>query len=126
MSDLSKLKPGKQLDAMIEQMIFNRVPCDAWKQEYGGWGMAVTGGGPIFRKGECDHEACYPTNSPPQRSTRIEAAWEILDKFIDVEIEKSGDDWSCLIYSSVMERATKQSAPYAICIAALKTIEGGE
>ena len=103
------MEAGRELDILIVEKIFNRIPCD--RREH-------------FRVGElikkCNHKECYPRNSPSDYSTHIGAAWKVVEKYTDVEIEKSGMNYSCIIVQGGFERITRQSLPLAICLAALK------
>lgn len=78
-----------------------------WKEDHGIWEYP----GKSFR----------PT--PRLYSTSIEAAWEIVDKFEDCQLQKRLDgSWNCLLRNNEsgisIERAG--TAPLAICLAFLK------
>ena len=127
-----EMEAGPELDHLIEQRVFDKVPCDKWRHEYGGWGMAVIGAGQIWRKGDCEHDNCYPEPYPPKRSTDIAAAWEVVEHahkrglhlvlFYDDTIGK----WTCKFPFGLLGRRNDtqaNTAPLAICIARLKALD---
>ena len=72
-----RLAAGRELDAAIEERIYNRVPCKAWNP------------GP----GACDHNpplGCYPQNAPRPFSSTIVYAWKVVDKMAEL-------GWHCQI-----------------------------
>jgi len=62
---------------------------------------------------DSDDELCLRC---PHYSKNIARAWEVVEKFTDVEIEKAGLNYGCLIG---VEMVIAVAAPLAICRAAL-------
>ena len=61
--------------------------------------------------------------SMPNYSTDIAAAWEVLEKFTDVDLEKAGDNYRVTI--NAFAQADAHHVSLAICRAAIAAAEGG-
>ncbi len=125
------MKPGKELDILISEKVLNLVPCDAWKIQ------CYDVDGPTYFKDTCSHgnSGCYPEGSPFGYSTSMDAAWQVLEK-----LHEDTDDWT-LVSTATKGRwlayeATGcadpdfgrwceygETAPHAICLAALAAVE---
>lgn len=123
---MTELKAGPELNALIAEKVMNTFPCPAWTI------IQETIQGPIFTHiPNPRHEAdqCYPRQYPPKYSSNIAAAWPVVEKLRCEEsafkLESVSDGeyqwWECTIYGH-MEPA--DTAPLAICLAALKAVEG--
>ena len=116
------MKPGREMDALVATKIFGLVPCQAesHKNDEAPWD-------------------CYARlNSPDQGgelkaySIDIAAAWEVVEKMRDTHdfyLEKEKDDtrWIANFFPTSGEFlsedcASGNSAPHAICLAALKAV----
>lgn len=67
-------------------------------------------------------------NEPPLYSTNIAAAWEVIEKLnICIEVlrvkEAQTGSWQ-YVASTVSGRTIADAAPHAICLAALKAVDG--
>ena len=113
------MKPGRDLDALIAEKVFG------WKRidpELFGWH---------------DHDGDYMKKicDVPFYSTSIEAAWEVVNNFesreYDVQLILShGEQVKCRIGKMIdilfnsSGFVYSDTAPHAICLAALKAVEG--
>ena len=68
-------------------------------------------------------------NNCPHYSTDITAAWEVVEKFHKIDVSHTFDGWFCSIDTSdeygqngTWSHAQGQSAPHAICLAALNVV----
>ena len=153
---IDKMEAGPEMDALVEKEVMGRVPCDAWVDENLG-----SAGGPVkvlgsFHRGTqadleecvrtgkmlediigppCPHGkgGCYPVGCPAPRSTKIWAAWEVLEKIggsFQIERYHSGTTqeedgvygYAINLHYRVAHRsfAKASTAPLAICCAGLK------
>ena len=126
---------AEALDRAVAERVLGMVPCDGWTPTNLG-----SAGGPALMK-ECTHPAgtCYPAARPaavlghrggPRRySSAVSAAWEVVERFGDAwSIAVSRDDG---VRASVVRQGRSYEAsaaflPRAVCLAALKAIEGHE
>lgn len=104
-----------------------------------GWRLVLNSSGE--QVGVCCPPYWFPV-SPPKYSSDISAAWEVVEKmaligFEDFNLDTSyvpgGWKWTCYFFDSLgkdAESRRRDTAPLAICIAALKTkgieVEVGE
>jgi hypothetical protein len=117
-----ELEPGRELDALVWQAL-NGQEVNVLKCRYVG--------------GDIQPHAGYPAGhiSPPHYSTDIAAAWEVVEKMLEaysgveiylenerceVHCDGARDEWDDLVY------IRGDTAPHAICIAALKAMEAEE
>jgi hypothetical protein len=121
-----KMKAGRELDALIHEKIFGKCGHvlavykkdnkNAWMDDYTNYRCkkckTATFRGLAYREGGT---VC------PNYSTKIEDAWLVVEKFpqIDICMSKVDDKWNCFI-EFADHMATAETAPLAICIAALK------
>ena len=123
------MKPGRELDALIAEKVMgidlsevpppeagSILPHEYWKQFHKGVGS--------------------PRMIPKPYSTSIEAAWLVVDSFAkedEISIshmykahkdESTTNYWECFIETDGEKRliAEAQTAPHAICLAALKAV----
>jgi hypothetical protein len=61
----------------------------------------------------------------PHYSTRIQDAWQVVEKFVMAHIYKQREDYyTCTIpWNGELHEAGAATAPLAICLAALKAVE---
>lgn len=117
------LKPGPELDALVAEEVmgikdiqytFNGIPCD---------------GSPDYYY-STDRPEGYLSNPLSRYSTSIEAAWEVVEKFKDVEVyvnkQSNYPGFSCVIGDLLEAYAVGETAPHAICLAARKAVEDKE
>jgi|GEM_PF-3919537 len=109
MIDYNDLEAGRELDAMVWQALN---------------GQEVSTITCRYVDGDVQPHAGYPVGhvSPLHYSEDMNAALLGLNKFTDVELEKTGGDWSCLIYDSNY-MIVRKSLPLAISIAILTTVD---
>lgn len=116
------MKPGRELDALIAEMVMGFEPwpvqdpmweCKAFKARYVPYGQAAK---------PCE---------PPAYSTDIAAAWKVVEKVLfpsrmfDFEIWNTNGvrDWGASFNVGCgVVKAAGESAPHAICLAALKAV----
>ena len=105
--NIDKLEPGPDLDALIEKVIYKRIPCDKWRE----WESRDSSGQPIYQKEDCGHpvDSCYPIQSLNPYSTNIINACAIVD-----ELREQG-----LVINI-------RNLAFTICLAALKAVEPAE
>jgi len=145
---MDKLIAGPELDEKIAHEIVGAVPCDAWEVvDHGGWhGEAVWA---KFGDSACEHEECYPSESPIRYSTNMISAKQLLGKLLEWAAEHAtsialivdADGYQCVEggwgHAPVSEDGfetcflVQQDAFYdtpelAICAAALKYLGKGE
>lgn len=107
----TNMKPGRELDALVAEKVM-------------GWKI-------VSNRYECSDEQCNcrtgylnDMHFLPNYSSDIAAAWEVAEKmddtFTDLHRYKK-DEWFCQMRKVCMRG---DSAPHAICLAALKVIEG--
>lgn len=118
------MEAGRELDILIAEKVFGRIPCEQW--EY-------------FRVGEliktCNHEECYPKNSPANYSTNMSAAWEVHKnicgrKFSERCTYYEGLDIILQAKAPIKERVAdlwllSYLEPDDICFAALRVVSIG-
>ena len=137
--DYSTMEAGREMDALVAEKVMGSVPCDAWEiHNTRSWVLGDS----------CGHSSCYPENSgPPEYSTNISAAWEVVKKIFSMGFEISvstysrDEDtlWVCVIGHGMegcvfpeaasapegmmdVPGADAPTAPLAICRAALCAI----
>jgi len=74
------------------------------------------------------HERRYPDAKIPNYSTSIEAAWEVVERMKDKPLHLDGSlkgDWLCKFDAFGLD-AGGDTAPEAICLAALKAVKAVE
>ena len=82
--DVDNLEAGRELDVLVEEKGMGLIPCDKWRATYGGYGMAITMQGTLHVNDGCEHDGrCYPIGHPSCYSTNIAAAWEAATKIVD-------------------------------------------
>lgn len=121
------MKPGKELDKLIAEKVLGQVPCDAWQiQCYG------LSGPEYILRGNCGHESCYPEEGLACRySISIGAALQVIEKLdcLSFKIDREscmGVRWDATVYNDPdckdKVHVMADTAPHAICLAALKFI----
>lgn len=117
------MKPGRELDALVAEKVM---------------GLTVRSEG-RYHVGPCFSEEGHHEDIVPYYSTGIAAAWEVVEHFNETmpktwafSLFGSGNDWHVEIDSNdgrflqngpsiqVFEHA--ETAPHAICLAALKSV----
>lgn len=126
------LKPGRELDALVAEKVMGWSDCKA-SDEHG----CAIGYTPYWKR------ETYGCEVVPYYSTSISDAWEIVEKISQKEspsgdcfhffIDKDDEDYWCCFDSRVPHKdggmnvidrfeANSNSAPHAICLAALKAV----
>ena len=130
MEEIEKLEAGPELDALIAEKVMGLVPCEQWID-----GMGTLS---IIHRGDCDapiklqcHDA-KPGRWTKRYSTDISAAWEVVEKltpqFIDFELGNRRNELfnADFIWGHGLRqyfRANANTAPLAVCRAALKAVQ---
>lgn len=125
--NVKEMPAGCEMDALITEKVMGAVPCDAWS--------TLRHFPPMFIRGACEHETCYPRGYPCKYSSNMGAAWQVIEKLIELGCEPSvchlSDKWVCVREGSSAgwevdlpfdEAAYSETAPLAICRAALLEI----
>jgi hypothetical protein len=102
------MKAGRELDALVAEKIMG------WKVEYGELGHEH-----FTENGEIKFLPFYSTN--------ISDAWEVVEKFDDISVSKDKKEFLCeiVVFNGNIGRvyeAYAETAPLAICLAALKAV----
>lgn len=123
------LKPGLDLDALIAAKIFGEpqptyvdedglhhyLSGNPAKSEGGRWLLLFD-----YEKGD------LPEWTPLPFSQEISVAWQVVEHFADynVQLDGQGERWTFHIFKdAVCHEWTSETAPLAICLAALKATE---
>lgn len=133
------MKAGPELDALVAEKVMGLVPCEHWTILHHG---GLSGAAYWLQSGSCpthgghpeEPQSCYPREQCCQYSTNIQAAWQVLESLKDWRFSLHGPcdevpQW-CATFTNygyrsfqdlqVEERA--DTAPLAICLAALKVV----
>ncbi len=116
MTNIDALKPGRELDALVAHKVFQHAI--------------------LWREDLCD-DPLYAVGSAfvvvPPFSTDIAAAWQVVEKFLPhfrLECHEDSDytdadGWHCDIWTDrgVACAQGADTAPHAICLAALKAVD---
>lgn len=117
------MNPGRELDAIVAEKIFKIEVC---RNEKGGWS-----------EGPADYYDSYGemilSNPLKEYSTEIAAAWEVVDQLKTINPEfwfsisrnppMQGDGWYVENGPDRETIAEGETAPHAICLAALAALE---
>jgi hypothetical protein len=117
----------RELDAIIAEKVLGLEPCDNWRPINLG-----SAGGPAMLK-ECPPtHNCYPRSRPSTYSSNIYAAWSVVEHLArergwEVTIKVCGQSQEVTIDkrepgAAVVEKAEAETAPMAICLAALRAV----
>lgn len=122
------LKPGPELDALLAEKVMGWVLADVGPYKDSGWNYPDGTWTEYWTTEKASREC--PGFSP---SEDIACAWEVVEKLISQDhyvsvfsSEWSGPDrpkapgWACQVSSD--DTSLADSAPHAICLAALKTV----
>ena len=110
------MKPGRELDALVAEKVMGLVRCTAIAPDH------------IL---PCHAHPANPDKGAetPLYSTDIAAAWEVVEKIknrnINLLWHEENQYWYCCVHNEIFEvdqEATSESAPHAICLAALKAV----
>jgi len=120
------IKPGRELDLLIAEKVMKVLIC---KGDFDGCGENIGYEGWYrFKEGpicvECDGTELL------NYSTDIAAAWEVLEKLRDLRpriiiTHNFENPWSCSMGNGrdvFIRESSTESAPHAICLAALKAV----
>lgn len=146
---MTELKPGRELDALIAEKVMGwKIEIhDSYARITDGEGARFTPLS-VFRSNcECtmfrsDDCKCPPSTrihwwqacgQLPHHSTDIAAAWEVVGKFqadhqeVHIRYDGPGDGWTCGIGYDPWDnfyiwRESGNTAPHAICLAALRAV----
>lgn len=121
------MKPGRELDALVAEKVISNAPHEKVPGTNFIKGIAFEAQfiKKIDKKSgtiSVGMEYTYPPYS-----TSIEAAWEVFNKFKLNDLTRGVDGWTCRFGITkdnyIMQiDATADTAPHAICLAALKAI----
>lgn len=100
--NIDELKPGRELDALVAEKVF---------------GVDV---GDIYYDSTMQEITNF---SIPHYSTDISAAWEVVEKFGRFDLILNGSGAWCAEFYGSWDRSFGDSAPHAICLAALKAAQ---
>lgn len=118
------MKAGRELDALIAEKVMG------WKVVPGQYKHIVPPNAQLERSTFCEYvtsSLSVPAMKLPTYSTDIRAAWEIVEKLCPQEDEFqlkrfNKKEWDCN-FSYFMETSCQaDTAPHAICLAALKAV----
>lgn len=117
---VERMEAGRALDALVAERVMGWHARDAWYDADDNWMADLEDNFPI------DAEAFSP-------STSIEAAWQVVEKMrgrgwtmtLNQEAEMQFEPWDCRFFGPNDRRAIAHgnTAPLAICRAALKAME---
>lgn len=110
------MKPGRELDQLVAEKIFGlEVVKETWDE---GKECSYSIGEPDYWY-TANEPGGYLHNPVPFYSTDIAAAWEVFEKVKLYRLERwnDGHGWSA---SSGRNRERGDTAPHAICLAALE------
>lgn len=116
MSDVDKLEAGPKLDALVAEKVM-------------GWEVGPHTADPLVARfkfrWKLPNDAGYGDEPPPEYSTDIAAAWEVVEKLcasgdfcLLTPLGFGGNGWACKMMDDDYN-ATALTAPLAICRAAL-------
>lgn len=132
MSEAINLPPGRELDALVAEKVMGLEP---WPEQDSRWECKAFRA-PIIPQG-VEPKPC----APPNYSTGIAAAWEVVEKLVAldyrVRVTAYRDNSYGVTLSFPLSAGKRdglfeaETAPHAICLAALKAIapngaEGGK
>ena len=115
------LKAGREMDALVAEKVMEAKPCDKWVR---------FNTRSMVKFNECEHAVCFPPmEGPPHYSTKISAAWEVVEKmdllaFGMLGQNKNGE-WAVWNNGEDELPIFDPTAPLAICRAALAAKEAG-
>lgn len=126
-------EPGRELDALIAERVMGLTVITTQEEtsQFDPAGRWVPGG----EYYEVDVQWAMPPGQEepdvddylPGYSTRIDAAWQVVERFerlgYDVAMHTTnGGEWVCVFRGALLADATMApTAPHAICLAALKS-----
>jgi hypothetical protein len=118
----------EEINKSVAEKVFNSVACDNWRV----WHVAR---GEWMKNDEsCGHKQCYPEECPAKYSTNIQASWQVVEKMREMghNFSLGGNlDFALPFYASfafppldnfTVSQAGSDTAPMAICLAALKAV----
>lgn len=117
------MKPGRELDALVAEKVMGlkinwdeTTPCPLCGDVGRFCGARMW----------CSHDGWYYSQYKDY-STDIAAAWEVVEKLRgDGWIFNLSDSWAAQFHmpGNILVVSSAKSAPHAICLAALKAVEG--
>ncbi len=120
------MKAGREMDILVAEKVMELIPCDKWT-------YSPMGPFAAFMNKNCDHVdgSCYDSKYPSKYSTDIAVVWQVVEHFMSMDqgITIRGlFNWECTIMGKNTNKIkwTEQyadTAPLAICRAALRVIE---
>lgn len=121
------MKPGRELDALVAEKVMGWT----WSlDEKTGWWTLTS---PEGRIGMCENKSVLIESGLhfPDYSTHISAAWEVVEKIkdrsgLDLLFSPTRKIWQATFTMEhplrVENLSQEQTAPHAICLAALKAV----
>lgn len=111
------MKAGRDLDKLIAEKVMR---LDVSKLQDSGFSCQLCG------SDDYDWARANPISQIPPYSTNIEAAWGVVGKLrLAIAPNEDDDGWVCatdVFYLDTNRAVTSQTAPLAICLAALKAV----
>lgn len=112
------MNPGRELDALVAEKVMGWTRTEHLGLKRTVWNIPA----PSYIEWADD---------PPPFSTDIAAAWEVVERLrANYSFQISADsssDWECYLENEDLDishvSARSETAPHAICLAALKTVE---
>jgi len=108
--EIKNMPAGREMDVLVGK---NVMHLDLWYGDPTGFDIPENVDYWRTDTRDSDDELCLRC---PYYSTNIARAWEVVERFTDVEIEKAGLNYGCLIGVELVIAIT---VPLAICRAAL-------
>jgi hypothetical protein len=113
---MSEHQAGRELDTLVAEKVMGwrrkEEPSDIWC---------------LSPPWVTRHGALVPFSQTPGYSTEIDAAWQVIEAMqaycCDFTLEKAGSAWYA---EFIVGSAGADTAPLAICLAALAAVEGAE
>lgn len=118
----------RAIDKLIAEQVFGRIPCNEW--HFLNLGSSGIRGWTNNRQHDSEKHNCYPQGQQPNYSTDIAAAWKVVER-----LTSTGFSISLVVLTSAAHAsfyipntrysvyaASSDTAPMAICLAALKAV----
>jgi hypothetical protein len=123
------VKPGRELDQLIAEKVFGKKTYLAFPPQCPECGAQVPDDYFHFVHRRMTHQdgnrvclAGHLLQGTPHYSYRIEDAWEIVKIFTRADLVRGPDLKWCVMFRGIPDRVFADTAPHAICLAALKVI----
>ena len=106
------MKAGYELDSLVAVKVlgWREAPC------------FTCGAGPLERHRRDCRALLDIANRLPCFSVDIADAWRVVERFPTMSIQHQNEGWYVSFYSDITAHAIADTAPMAICLAALKAV----